>query len=217
LPEALGSTAIGEDFLAAFARYLDRYGHQVYNLDFVVPTQVDDPLPVLLSLKTMVQQAGHDPRARQRAIVAERDTLIEVTVRSFDLLRRKLFRVLLGWAQRFGPYREQALFYMGAGWPTLRRLALELGRRLLENGSLFAAEDVFFLQTSEIETAIAARSTDQSRPELARQARERRGLREARKRCTRRRWCRRATSCSLVRSTCRPGKHSGATSQPAQS
>jgi rifampicin phosphotransferase len=182
LPEALGSMAIGKDLLAAFARYLDRYGHQIYNLDFVVPTQVDDPLPVLLSLKTMVQQADHDPRARQRAIVAERDTLIEETVRSFDPLRRTLFRVLLGWALRFGPYREQALFYMGAGWPTLRRLALELGRRLLENGSLFAAEDVFFLETSEIETAIAARSTDQSRPELARQARERRGLREARKR-----------------------------------
>jgi pyruvate,water dikinase len=130
----------------------------------------------------MVQQAGHDPRARQRAIVAERDTLIEETVRSFDPLRRMLFRVLLGWAQRFGPYREQALFYMGAGWPTLRRLALELGRRLLESGSLFAAEDVFFLVTSEIETSIAARSTDQGRPELARQARERRELREARKR-----------------------------------
>jgi hypothetical protein len=30
-------------------------------------------------------------------------------------------------------------------------------------------------------------------------------------------WCRRATSCGLVRSTCRPGKHSGATSQPARS
>jgi pyruvate,water dikinase len=41
---------------------------------------------------------------------------------------------------------------------------------------------VFFLETSEIEATIAARSTDQSRPELARQARERRELREARKR-----------------------------------
>ncbi|MDQ4043108.1 MAG: PEP-utilizing enzyme, partial [Actinomycetota bacterium] len=182
LTEALRSTTTGQAWLTAFARYLDRYGHQIYNLDFVVPTQADDPLPVLLSLKAMAQRPGHDPRARQRAIVAERDTRVEETARSFDPLRRKLFRILLGWAQRFGPYREQALFYMGAGWPTLRRLSLELGRRLVENGSLLAAEDVFFLETPEIETAITARVAGQARPDLARLARERRELREARKR-----------------------------------
>jgi rifampicin phosphotransferase len=181
LLEALRSTLVGQSWLTAFARYLDRYGHQVYNLDFVVPTQVDDPLPVLLSLKAMVQRPGHDPRARQRSIVAEREARTEETVRSFDPLRRRLFQVLLGWAQRFGPYREQALFYMGAGWPTLRALALELGRRLVERGSLSAAEDIFFLETPEIQAAITARSAGQAWPELARLARERRELREARK------------------------------------
>ncbi len=182
LTEALRSTTTGQAWLTAFARYLDRYGHQIYNLDFVVPTQADDPLPVLLSLKTMAQRPGYDPRARQRDIVAERYARVEETARSFDPLRRKLFRILLGWAQRFGPYREQALFYMGAGWPTLRRLALELGWRLVESGSLLAAVDVFFLETPEIEAAIMARVAGQTRPDLARLARERRELREARKR-----------------------------------
>ncbi|MBD0355321.1 MAG: phosphoenolpyruvate synthase, partial [Rubrobacteraceae bacterium] len=182
LPEALGSTPAGQDLLTAFARYLGRYGHQVYNLDFVVPTQADDSLPVLLNLKAMVQRPGRAPRARQQAIVAERDTLVEETARSLDPLRRKLFRVLLGWAQRFGPDREQALFYMGAGWPTLRLLALELGQRLVESGSLLATEDIFFLETSEIEATIMARLAGQARPELARLARERHELREARKR-----------------------------------
>jgi pyruvate,water dikinase len=184
LPEALRSTPVGQDSLTAFSRYLDQYGHQVYNLDFVVPTQADDPLPVLLSLKAMVQQQrpGYDPRSRQQAIVAERDALVEETTRSLDPLRRRLFRLLLGWAQRLGPHREQALFYMGAGWPTLRRLVLELGRRLVESGSLFAAEDVFFLETSEIRTAISARDSGQAKPKLANLAHERRELREARKR-----------------------------------
>jgi rifampicin phosphotransferase len=182
LPEALEVTPAGQAWLDAFALYLDRYGHQVYNLDFVAPTQADDPLPVLLSLKAMVQQPKGDPRVRQRALVAERDARVEETAGSFDPLRRRLFRLLLGWAQRFGPDREQALFYMGAGWPTLRRLALELGRRLVDGGSLLEEEDVFFLETSEIQAAIAARADGQARPELARQARERRELREARKR-----------------------------------
>jgi rifampicin phosphotransferase len=182
LPEAVGNAKAGQDWLAAFARYLDRYGHQVYNLDFVAPTQADDPLPVLLSLKAMVQRPGRDPRARQQSIIAERDALVRETAQALDPLRRRLFRVLLGWAERFGPEREQALFYMGAGWPALRRLALELGRRLAESGSLLAAEDVFFLETPEIGAAISARVASQARPELARLARERRERREARKR-----------------------------------
>ena len=182
LLEALEGTPAGRAWLAAFARYLDRYGHQVYNLDFVVPTQADDPMPVLLSLKVMARQPGGDARARQRAIAAERDAGAEETARALDPLSRRLFRALLDLAQRFGPDREQALFYMGAGWPTLRRLALELGRRLAGSGSLLAAQDVFFLETSEIEAAIAAREGGEAVPELARLARGRRELRESRKR-----------------------------------
>jgi pyruvate,water dikinase len=182
LLEALEGTPAGQASLDALARYLDRYGHQVYNLDFVAPTQADDPLPVLLSLKAMVQQPGGDPRARQRAIAAERDTLTDETALAFDPVRRKAFRVLLGWARRFGPDREQALFYMGAGWPTLRRLALELGRRLVENCLLFAAEDIYFLETSEIREGISARASGQGESKFANLAHGRRELREARKR-----------------------------------
>jgi phosphohistidine swiveling domain-containing protein len=182
LPEVLRSTPVGQDLLTAFSRYLERYGHQVYNLDFVAPTQADAPLPVLLSLKAIVERPGLDPRSRQQAIVAERDELVEETALAFDPVRRKLFRILLGWAQRFGPDREQALFHMGAGWPTLRRLALELGRRLAESGSLLAAEDIFFLETSEIKEGISARDSGQAKPKLVNLAHGRRELREARKR-----------------------------------
>jgi hypothetical protein len=76
LSEVLRSTPVGQDLLTAFSRYLDRYGHQVYNLDFVAPIQADAPLPVLLSLKAIVVRPGHDPCSRQRAIVAERDKLV---------------------------------------------------------------------------------------------------------------------------------------------
>lgn len=182
LPEALGRTPAGRAWLDDFARYLERYGHQVYNLDFVAPTQADDPLPVLLSLKATVARPAGDARDRQRAIAAERDRLARETTRSLGPLRRLLFRRLLGLAQRYGPDRERALFHIGAGWPTLRGLALELGRRLVEGGSLLAAEDVFFLETPEIGAAVAARAAGEKRPELARRARGRRELRDARKR-----------------------------------
>jgi rifampicin phosphotransferase len=51
LLDALAQHPDGKPILDALQHYLDEYGHQIYNLDFVAPTQADDPLPVLLSLK----------------------------------------------------------------------------------------------------------------------------------------------------------------------
>lgn len=182
LLDALAERTDGQAVLDDLHQYLHVYGHQIYNLDFAAPTLADDPLPVLLSLKTAVAHPERDARVRQAELAREREELTRSMVRSLDPIRRWIFRLLLGWAQRFAPYREEALFYVGAAWPTLRGLALELGRRLTEAGSLDTPDDVFFLQTAELAAASAARAEGISRPDLAKLARERRILREARKR-----------------------------------
>jgi phosphohistidine swiveling domain-containing protein len=106
---------------------------------------------------------------------------VKETLNSLGPLRRWLFQKLLGWAQTYGPYREEALFYVGAAWPTLRRLALELGKRLVEAGTLGTADDVFYLQSAELVEAYTARNEDRACAELGRTAARRRELREARK------------------------------------
>jgi phosphohistidine swiveling domain-containing protein len=143
-----------------------------------------------MSLKALVQNPDSDVRARQAELARGRELLEAETALSLDPIRRWLFRRLLGWAQRHGPYREEALFYVAAAWPTLRRLALELGRRLAEAGSLDAPDDVFYLESGELAQALrlaqdeasGARAAGQARPDFRRLARERRELREARKR-----------------------------------
>jgi rifampicin phosphotransferase len=174
LLEALEASPSGSGVLEQLHNYLDRYGHQVYNLDFAEPTQAEDPLPVLLSLKIYVQQAVN-VTARQAEMAREREILTQKIARSLDPLRRRLFLKILRWAQSLAPYREEAMFYVGSAWPVLRRLALELGRRLVEVGSLRMAGDVFYLETAELQTA-------QSQAELATLAQHRRELREARRR-----------------------------------
>lgn len=178
---ALASHPAGRPVLDSLQRYFDRYGHQIYTLDFAMPTQADDPLPVLIGLKALVENPGRDARARQAELARVRSSQEEMTARSLDPFRRWLFRRLLSWAQRFAPYREEALFYVGAAWPTLRRLALELGRRLVAAGSLATPDDVFYLESAELVQASAARAAGQARPDFGRLARERRELREARK------------------------------------
>ena len=172
----------GQPTLDDLQHYFDTYGHQIYNLDFVAPTLGDDPLPVLLSLKTAVDSPERDARARQVRLAQEREILVARTDQSLDPIRRWIFHLLLGWAQRYSPMREEALFYVGAAWPALRRLALELGRRLAEAGSLDAPDDVFYLRSAELAAASVARAEGVSRPDLAELARERHILHEARKR-----------------------------------
>jgi pyruvate,water dikinase len=112
----------------------------------------------------------------------ERDRAVAAMADSLDPLRRRLFRLIVGWAQQFGPNREQALFYTGYAWPTLRRLALEFGARLTDAGMLETSGDIFFLETAEITAASAARAAGETRADVAQVARARRELREARKR-----------------------------------
>jgi pyruvate,water dikinase len=185
LREALGASPAGGPVLEALDAYFERFGHLIYSLDFAVPTQVDDPRPVLVTLRALARRPGRDADLRLSELARQRDALTRETARSFDPVRRRLFRLLLGWARRYAPYREAALFYVGAAWPTLRRLAHELGRRLVERGALDAPDDVFYLQSAELEAASAAPIDGSSRSDLARLARlarERRELREARKR-----------------------------------
>jgi phosphohistidine swiveling domain-containing protein len=180
LPANSGSGTI----LADIERHLDVFGHQVYNLDFVQPTQAEDALPVLLAIRSLVEhpQQGRSNASRQATIVREREALVAQTSASLGGVRRRLFGRFLAWARRYGPYREEALFYMGAAWPTLRRLALRLGKRLVGVGTLGVADDVFFLRSDELAHACEARQQQEACPELREIANERRTLRDTRKR-----------------------------------
>jgi pyruvate,water dikinase len=182
LLDALRASGSGRGVVERLQRYLDRYGHQVYDLDFAEPTQAEDPLPVLLSLKIHVQQPALDVSARQAQMARERESLTQKTARSLDPVRRRLFLKILRWAQDLAPRRQEAMFYVGSAWPALRRLALELGWRLVEAGSLSVPDHVFYLETAELQAASQARAAGQPRPDLARLASDRHELREARKR-----------------------------------
>lgn len=181
LQEALPQTADGAAVRDGLREYFARYGHQIYNLDFVAPTLVESPLPVLLALKALVREPGRDALTRQEAVARERDRLTEEVAEALDPVRRFVFTHVVQWAQRFAPYREEALFFVGTAWPLLRRFARELGGRLAQAGLLDAADDVYFLDSGELQRAISDQAVGAPRTDLATLARGRRELREVRK------------------------------------
>ncbi len=171
-----------EEVLAAIDRYLNVYGHQGYSMDFVEPTQVEDPTALLASLKAMVMDPDYNPKHQDERARRVREEKFEAVSALLSGLPYWQFRYRLWLALRYNYIREEVAFLFGYGWSVLRPMAAELGQRMVDQGTFNQADDVYFLVSAEIKQAIQARSQGKGLPEFGKLAAERRELREARKR-----------------------------------
>ncbi|MBP1135456.1 pyruvate,water dikinase [Arthrobacter sp. PvP023] len=134
--------------------HLDRFGHTVYNLDFINPVPADDASPLLDTLKFYLRGQGNDPHRRQELAAARREDSTGRILARLHPARRKAFVRLLRWAQGPAPIREDALADVGLGWPLMRRMLRELGQRLVAAGLIADSGDVFWLRHQEIGSAV---------------------------------------------------------------
>ena len=96
LMEALTAHPDGQPVVDGIQRYLEAYGHQIYNLDFVDPTQKEDPLPMLLSLTALVDHVPEqDVRTRQTKMAEHREALVAEAIRAMNPLSQR-------WTPKFG-------------------------------------------------------------------------------------------------------------------
>ena len=145
--------------------HLDRYGHAVYNLDFVNPVPADDPTPLFDTLRFYLRGEGQNPHERQKGTATRREEATKAVLERLDAPRGNLFSRLLEWAQGVAPVREDALADVGLAWPVMRRMLLELGRRLVEAGAVEKPADVFWLGWDELEDKVG--SLDAGETQLA--------------------------------------------------
>ncbi len=143
-------------FAERLSAYLSEFGHAIYNLDFSKPVPADDPTPVLEGLKAWVAGQAGSPYERQRAQAERREKAEQAVLARLDPLRRKWFTRLLKWAQQAGPDRENCIADLGLGYPQLRALLGELGRRLAAGGAIAQADDIYWLEAREA-SELAAR------------------------------------------------------------
>ena len=167
--------------LKAFDTYLHTYGHQGYSLDFVEPTQLEDPSPLFVTLKAMVQNRNYDPARHEEEATRKREKALQDISELLTGLPYWQFRYRMWFAYKYYPAREESCFVLGKAWPVLRPMAAELGERLADIGTFNQPEDVYFLYTEELREALEARNRNESKPELGELAEERRMLRERRK------------------------------------
>lgn len=158
----VADSASWQEFTRRLADHLDRFGYAVYDLDFARSLPVDDPASVLETLKYFVAGKGRNPYERQAAASAAREAAAASVLGRLRGLRLRIFRRVLGWAQRVGPLREDTIASAGLGWPALRRILREAGRRMAATGAIAEPDDVFWLLWDELEEA--ARSLDAGEP-----------------------------------------------------
>ena len=65
LMQALKEEERAIEVVAAIEQYLATYGHQGYSMDFIEPTQVEDPSALFASLKGMVRDKEYHPDTGQ--------------------------------------------------------------------------------------------------------------------------------------------------------
>ena len=143
-----------DQWRSRFRRHLDRFGHAVYNLDFVNPVPADDPSALLETLRYFVRGQGKDPHRRQQLSAERREEQTRLIAARLGLRRRAVFHRLLRWAQKTAPVREDALADVGLAWPLMRKMLLELGERLTASGVINSPADIFWLRLGELRTAI---------------------------------------------------------------
>jgi rifampicin phosphotransferase len=158
ISRALTATADGapwDEFCSRLRAHLAQFGHAIFDLDFAKPVPADDPTPLVETLKTYLSGGGN-PYERQRAALDRRKQAAEAIAKRLDPLRRKYFLKLLKWAQDTAPLREDSIADLGLGYPQLRKVLGELGRRLAAQGAIADAEDVYWLEVQEADELAAA-------------------------------------------------------------
>lgn len=183
---AAGSAPVAgwQDFCARLQEHQRAYGHIIYDLDFAKPLPLDNPAPKLETIKMYLREQGANPHQRQRAAQEKRIQAGETTLQRLKGLWRWAFRKTLGMAQTMAQVRENAISDIGLGYPVLRKMLHELGRRCAQAGWIAQGEDIFWLNVDEVREAVAALERGGPASSLAGRVAQRKATHQALKRVT---------------------------------
>lgn len=152
LPMAVGEAVRG---------FLDRYGCRTTNeIDLGVPRWSDDPAPVFTMLVNYLAATGteHDPAHRFRSAAQSAEATIDRIVGKLPRSRpltRWFARRLLHRSRALRGLRELGKLCLVRGFAEMRAQLVAIGDALTSRGMLATAEDVMFLDPSEIRRALA--------------------------------------------------------------
>ncbi len=153
----------GAEFRASLDTFLDVYGHRNESFsEFCFPTWREEPAFPLFIIRNYVD-APEDtsPAAMHARSAKQREVKTRETEARFasDADKLQQFRAWLAAAQQRTVLLEDHNFYIDQqGHVAVRVPCLAIGRRLVEQGTIQTADDVFYLREAEIAGAAVNKS-----------------------------------------------------------
>ncbi len=162
LAERVENRQMSAEFLSAWDAFLSKFGCRgPLEMDLASPRYADDPGLALMQMSFMaVDDEGFDPEAAHKRLVGERRRAYEALMSRSSWLRRALLRRVHRIIDLFAGTRETPKHHNLLFQYAVRKRVLIEGRRLVREGRLDAAEEVFDLTFRDLEAAALDPSSD---------------------------------------------------------
>ncbi|MCP4318618.1 MAG: hypothetical protein GY789_22120 [Hyphomicrobiales bacterium] len=162
LSERIKNRQMSQEFLSAWDAFVASYGCRgPMEMDLASPRYGDDPAIAVRQMSFMPRQGeGFDPEAASRRRAEERRRAYEVLMSRSGWLRRRLLHRVYRIIDLFAGTRDTPKHLNMLLNYAVRKRALIEGRRLVEEGRLDAAKDIFDLTYRDLESASLNPSLD---------------------------------------------------------
>jgi pyruvate,water dikinase len=151
---ALESFPEGNDFLIEFHGFLAEFGKRGETWGLNYPSWIEDPTPVIKTIRDYIDMPDHDPERDQQQLAEEREQLIaeaRAALANYPEAVRGQFEFLLNAAQVGIILSEDHGYWIDfQSTYEFRRVFIEVGRRFATAGVLTAADDIFHLSFDEM-------------------------------------------------------------------
>ena len=151
---ALEATSAGQAFLDDLNTFLNAYGQRSQNWGLSLPSWIENPAPVIKNLKDYITQDERDPNAELEALAAEREEAVAAArerLKGYPQPISEQFEFLLKAAQVGVVLSEDHGFWIDFQAPyRIRRVIMEVGKRLAEGGAIERVDDIFHLNIDEV-------------------------------------------------------------------
>jgi len=149
----LSRTESGREFLAEWNRFMLLHGHHCRGeLELYNKRWAETPDYILKFVRSHITQVGKIDPVQSFAISARQRQELEQQCRERlkNPIKRMIFNHLLARSQQGSIFRENVKSEVIKVLTMMRKLVIELGKRLTDKGVLENADDIFFLRYEEI-------------------------------------------------------------------
>ena len=156
---ALAESDDGKGLAKELDAFLNLHGKRTSDWGICHGSWIEDPSPVMVNLKAYIEQEG-DPVDELKERAAERDDAVAAArerLQGYPSNVRDEFEHLLKAASTAVVLTEDHGYWIDfLSTYRVRRVVMEMGKRLAEAGTLETAGDIFCLRTDEIAAAVGA-------------------------------------------------------------